>query len=254
MAVINITITESSLQIMFGIPKEISITTNIPSTIFYTLDGTTPTILSSVLVGSLDLPTDIPTITLKLFATNGTDSSAIITKVYKPNIVGNRNPHDKVFGLDIPPSKQQDLFPFGENAPNIPVTFGNTGGITVDDPTIVNIPDGFDGTATGTPSNGTDKPLDQYELKYSESNSRGERGPGVGTLPATVNIRVPVQPPQYSEANSKLFNPRAFVIFQDGTEPPEDPDMPLINRQFFNLQNPENTRDGIQFSILVFKA
>ena len=54
MAVITITINESSDQILAGIPKYITLTTNIPATIFYTLDGTTPTTLSDMAVGQIE--------------------------------------------------------------------------------------------------------------------------------------------------------------------------------------------------------
>jgi hypothetical protein len=49
--IITITITESSVQLVSGIPKSVTITTNFPSTIFYTLDGSTPSVNSLIYVG-----------------------------------------------------------------------------------------------------------------------------------------------------------------------------------------------------------
>ena len=248
MAVITITINESSDQILAGIPKYITLTTNIPATIFYTLDGTTPTTLSDMAVGQIELPTNQPSVVLKMFATDGVTTCPIITNTFSHIIVPNRNPRDKITGLSPSGPLGPDPFPFGDHSPIQPVQYGNIGGITIDDPDVVGIPDGFDGTGTGTPSNETDQPLETYSFEYSETDSIGERGHGIGTLPAEVTILIPPAPPQSSDANSALFNPKALVIFQDGTKPPEDPDQSLLNRPFFNLENPEVVRDGITFS------
>lgn len=48
MSVITITIIESVLQLIPGIPKFVTLETNIASNIFYTLDGTDPTLFSNV--------------------------------------------------------------------------------------------------------------------------------------------------------------------------------------------------------------
>lgn len=253
MTVINITITESPLQILAGVPKFISATTNIPATIFYTLDGSTPTIQSSVLIGELLLPTNQPSVILKLFATDSLISSPVITNIYKPEISSNRNPYDKITGLS-PGGHGPDPFPFGDHSPSTPIQFGNTGGIIVNDPTVPGIPDGFDGTATGTYANETDKPLEDYKFKYSETDTIGNRGRGVGTLPANVTVIVPPVPPQSSDANKKLFNPKALVIYQDGREESEEPDVSLINRPFFNLENPELARNGITYHNTAFEG
>jgi hypothetical protein len=254
MTVINITITESPIQILAGIPKFITATTNIPATIFYTFDGTEPTIISSVLVGELSLPTSSPTLVVKLFATDGVDSSAIITNTYSQNVTSNRNPRDKITGINATGPTGPDPFPFGDRSPRQPVIFGNTGGITVSDPTVTGIPDGFDGTATGTYSNKTDLSLDQYDIKYSETDSIGQRGNGVGTLPATVTITVPEATSEFSDVNKKLFNPKALVIFQDGRDAPEDPEVSLLNRPYFNLENPELARNGILYNNTAFEG
>src|SRR3990167_6391539 len=116
MAVISITITEATKQVVSGIPSSVTLSTNIPSTIFYTLDGTTPTVDSSVYVGPILIPTDDASVTLGLFATNGVDSSAVITKVYGPTMSATRQPHDTVIGL-TPSIGSSNNFPFGDNAP-----------------------------------------------------------------------------------------------------------------------------------------
>jgi hypothetical protein len=247
MAVITITITESSQQIVSGIPKSVTLATNIPASIFYTLDGTTPTMMSPLYVQPIALPTNNPGVTLKLFATNGVDISDVISEKYAPDITQLRYPHDTVIGLTS--SSLVDRYPFGDQRPNTNVGYGSTGGLTVDAFDVPNIPDGYDGTGTGTRSNGTDLPKSSYDFVYSETNRRGERGHGIGTLPGKVSIfKPPVTPPSTSSSTSdKMFNPRAMVIHQDYRNPPTDPNISYLNREFFSLQNPERSREGHLF-------
>lgn len=256
MAVISITITSSNLQLVAGIPTFITISTNIPSTVFYTLDGSAPTTSSSIVTGSIKLPTDNNTVTLRLFATNGVDSSPIIEQLFGTSTVGNRNPHDTVSGIDDNDCQfGPGLFGSG-NQISDGVIYGNTGGVIVDAANGVQIPDGYDGTATGTPSDYTNLTYDSenYDILFSETNSLGQYGKGIGTLPATVQVIVPPPPIQENSvpygsanANSPLFNPRALVIFQDSREQPYDPDVPKVNRPYFSLENEEVARNGAMY-------
>lgn len=251
MAVISLTIEESAFQKVAGIPYSISITTNVPATIFYTLDNTEPTLSSSVFIDSIVLPDNLTSVTLKTFATDGTDTSAVVTKIYRTFLTG-RNARDKITGLnDVTIGA---TYPFGSQDPGGPAIFGNMAGQIVDSPDIVGIFDGYDGTATGTPSNETDVPIDDLDLVFSETDSIGQRGRGIGTLPANV---VAVLPPPIqensipssgsSDANSPFFNPKALVIFQDNREEPFDPERVVINRQFFSTADSERTRNGRHF-------
>lgn len=244
MSVISISITESTQQILSGVPKNVSLSTNVPSTIFYTLDGTDPDATSSVYVGTINLPTNNPSVTLKILASNGVNSSAIISKLYAASSMGLRKPHDTVIGL-TPGIGVPDLFPYGDNGPLNPIRYGKTGGITVDAPDVPNISDGYNGTATMTSASGTDKPLSSYEFVYSTANSKGETGHGIGTLPGTATIVVPATGEQQesSKTNDKFFNPKAMVIYQDSRNAPYN-DLPQINRGYFSLQNLERSRNG----------
>jgi hypothetical protein len=248
MAVILITITESPIQLISGIPQYVTLTANIPSTIFYTLDGSTPTTESLIYIDSLKLPTNKNTVILKLYATNGMDESAIIEQSYAPNIVNNRKPHSKVYGLTAQPLPNDNLKYIGYNSPNPNVRYGNIAGITVDAPNIVGIPDGYDGTATNTYADETDLSITDYSIRYSTTNSKGETGPLIGTLPAKVKAIIPEKANNSSNANSKLFNPKAPVIIMGPAEEAEDPDHPIIMREFFSLGNIEKIKDGILLS------
>lgn len=244
--IINITITPSVLEIVAGIPKDITLSSDIPSSIFYTLDGTTPDVTSNIYIGSIAMPGTVSSVTLSVFATNGVDSSSIITQTYSSTLVGNRQTHDTVVGFNDIANNRLNIYPFGDVSQQLPVVYGSMGGITVDAPGVSVIPDGYDGTATGTAPGGTDLPLYQYDVVYSDANSEGQRGHGIGTLPATVTIRVPSTQtqPESSNINDKFFNPKALVIYQDSRDTPIDPNVPQTNRQFSALENSETTRTG----------
>lgn len=254
MAVISITITESAEQIVSGIPRSVSITTNIPTTIFYTLDGSSPNLFSTIYTFAIQLPTDKLIFTLSIFATDGVTNSSIVTSTYQTILTGKnvRTPHS---GTNAQPNSVQGLndpYPFG-STPIMPgqIFLGSQqSGLTVDNPLLTEFPTGFDGF--GNPTGFVNEPLigiptETQPVILSETNAQGERGNGIGTLPKST-IQSPVPPPLQQEYTSpQLFDPRALVIFQDFTKP-NDPTKPvMINRQHFSLEDVNNTRDGNQY-------
>lgn len=248
MAVVTISITEAELQLISGIPKFVTMTTNIPATIFYTFDNTDPNTSSLVYDdGELTIPTNQNTVIFKIFATNGTDTSAIISRTYRPDIILGRQTHDQITPAV---GGTKTSFPYGTSGPEPQGTWSSFGPNSniVDKPGVVNIFDGYDGTGTGTTTGGTDLELDEYLIKFSETNSIGERGRGLGTLPSTVTIVPEAASPQTSDRDARLFNPRALVIYQDSRKTPANPDVLSINRQFFSLENTERVKDGVLLS------
>lgn len=250
MTVISLTITESRDQVISGIPRSISVSANIPSTIFYTLDGSTPTVLSSVYVAPILTPENVSSLIFSVFATNGVDTSAVITKTYQTDILNNaRIAHAATTNLG---NAQQinSQFPFGQNAPNPNFQYLNNAnaGITVFDPTKPATPTAFD--ASGNPTSFTNQPITTYKLIYSESDKEGVTGPGIGNLPSVTDVLGKNAPLEYTQEEShrsdKTFNARALVIYQDASlENPNDP--PMINRQSFTLQDSEVVKDGVFF-------
>lgn len=254
MGIISLTITESATQTTPGIPDTVSITANEPCIIFYTLDGTDPNTYSSVYTSAILMPQNLLNLTLKIFATNQIDNSAIITNQYVvdaanlPTAAGARLPHSAVSPLNNA-STNNSLFPFGSNSPNPTFEYLNPAdaGTTVYNPALPATPNGFDGS--GNPSGFTNKPQDYFKFKqvYSTSNVEGEVFPGVGNLPAKTTIIGKSYPIEYNQERSdfadKIFNPRALVIYQDTTT--EDPTNPShLNRPNFSLENTEIVRDG----------
>ena len=245
MTVISVSITESTEQLVAGFPKTISLSTNVPATIFYTTDGTEPTTLSSVYTSSIILPRDSFEFILKVFATNGTDSSAVITSTYTTDIINNtRLPHSTLGNLGN--NAPQSLYPFGSSSPAVLASYQTNAnaGTTVynfDQPIV---PFGFDGAGNSISAN---KPFDDYLNVYSTTDSKNQSTPGVGDLPGTVTVvgrRSPLEyNPQSSDRASGLFNPKAMVVFQDSTN--EDPTNPVqLNPQYFSMENLEIARDG----------
>lgn len=247
MAIITITLTEYGLKKVANIPQYVTLESNIPCTIFYTLDESEPTTFSDIYIDKIDFPTNVNSVTLRIFATNGIDSSEILDYFFAPDWINNRVPHAKVI---------QD----GNGATDCAIGGGTLdnglytqpAGITVNAFGVPGIPDGYD--YLQQPALETDKPynLENYEIEYSETNNIGQYGDGIGTLPAKVVLIVPDPINKSSNANSKLFNPKSMVIIQDGREPPQDPNISTLNKQFFSTENIERVRDGSKISNRAF--
>lgn len=77
MSVVTLTFIASEEEITSGVPKYITIESNIPSTIYYTLDGTTPTINSLIYIDTL-LFDNVDSITLKAFGVDNLSQSGPI--------------------------------------------------------------------------------------------------------------------------------------------------------------------------------
>lgn len=244
MTVISVSITASEEQVVAGIPKTASISTNVPSTIFYTLDGTEPNLFSNIYTGPIFLPTDVLSVTLKVLATNGVDYSIVASETYQTDILENaRLPHSATTAQAG--SELVGLYPFGTNPIEPTATYLSPGdaGINVYNPDLPSSPTGFNGDGYGTGFTNEPYNTENYSIVYSTTNAENESKPGVGNLPAKVTVLQEPAIPEFTSQFTSTFDPRAFVIFQDfENENPDDP--PNINRQFFSLEDPNKTRDG----------
>lgn len=236
MAVISVTITQSGTELISGIPRLISIETNIPATIFYTLDGKDPTYYSNIYTSTIAMPTNIDPLILKILATNGVDSSPIIEEIYSSNMLDNtRLPRAATTASEN--SLIPNNYPFGTPPIQPSGEYLNPGdaGQTVDDPSLPQISNGYNQDRQPDGYSNDPYNLEYYKILYTTTNANGEFGRGIGTLPANVIVQQPSVPPQESKEYTNLFDPRALVIFQDvSKENPNDP--PQINRQFFSMQ------------------
>lgn len=253
MTVISITITESTNQIVSGIPQTVSITTSIPSVIFYTLNNTDPTTSSTIYTGPITLPTDQLKVHLNVFADDGMgDTSPIIYNVYQTDVLGQnaRTPYSGTTAQSEPLGILNPA-PFGAPPiqPNVQFLGAGAAGLTVDDPCLPQVSGGFD--ANGNPTmftNGQDwsgLPQKDFGILYSTANEEGETGPGIGTFPPHTVV-YPTPPPEISNMQSPFFDPRALVVIYDSTQG-VDPSLPIpVFREHATFENQERVRDGNQ--------
>lgn len=213
MATITINVIPSTEQILSGIPSYVSITTNIPAMIFYTLDGTDPDSSSDVYISEIQLPTNVSGVTLKVLATDGNDS-ATLSQYFGPNITNARLPH----------SKAEVITKIQYNAPgctggNPKVVYSQPGATPVHQE--ANTPIGGDGYGSDPsqyPMREYDQEIPIFSLKYS-NNVIGSLGKQIGKMPAKTTIVYTPSTPETSNMNNKLYNSKAMVLFHDGTKP-----------------------------------
>lgn len=254
MAVISLSITESLEQIVSGFPAFVSVSTNIPATIFYSLDGTTPTLFSTIYISPIAIPTDKTSVVLSIFASNGTDTSPVLVETYQTDTLcqNARTPHS---GTNAPANSTQatiDPAPFGSPPiyPNQKFLGAAEAGLTVFNPLLpAGDPTGFD--ANGNPTGFTNNqekalPTKHFPFIFSDTNAEGEQGNGIGNLPRS-SIIPSRPPPERTDINSRFFDPRASVIIQDLTKPVDPGLPPHINRMSYTLDDLQKDRDGANY-------
>lgn len=235
MALITITITESEDQVVSGKPKYLILEADIPCNIYYTYDESDPTTMSDIYIDKLYLPYEDNTLVVKIFATNGSDESEIIEKIYSHEYPDNvRRPRSNTDARSEEKSKQ--LYPLGTSEYNASTKYSDFGsaGLTVYDPELEAVANGFN--YNGEPDGYTNLEFNtlNYKIVYNAK--------GVGNFPAEVTFKQKKDMPEESYADSAMFDPKAFVIFVDQSKiNPEDP--PIIGTQFFSFESP-TTYDG----------
>lgn len=231
---IIITITESEIESIAGFPKHIELETNIPASIFYTLDGTNPTEDSDIYFEPIVLPTNVSTITYKFFATNGSDVSQIVERTYQNSFINIKLKQSKITNYSN--LLNNNLAPFGDNFNKVAPILNGTSGQIVDDSSVPNFLDGYDANEDFVGS--VDEGLqDTLQFVYSETDDHGIRGRGIGTASTSSFIRQSNDVPAQSSFNSRFFNPKAKVIFQSSDDV-ENQDINTINHKAFALYDP----------------
>lgn len=83
MSVVVLTFTSSDEEIVSGVPRTVTIESNVPSTIYYTLDGTTPNTDSFIYTDTLEMPEGDSSVTLSAFGIDfdGYESS-VLTQLF----------------------------------------------------------------------------------------------------------------------------------------------------------------------------
>jgi hypothetical protein len=86
MAVITLTFEGSEEQITDGIPRYMTISSNVPTTIYFTLDGASPTDNSPVYSGQFEMPDGRTSVTLSAFGVDADGyESPVLTQIFAAN-------------------------------------------------------------------------------------------------------------------------------------------------------------------------
>jgi hypothetical protein len=233
---IVITTIESTEQILSGVPKTVELTTDLPSMIFYSLDGSTPTESSEVYFEAITLPTNVPSVTLKIYATDGSNTGREEI-IYGPNWTAARLPRAKA--QEISTWTGNNIFDSGGR---VEYVYSQPSQYTVDAADIPDtIFDGYGSDPSIYPVRKADAEIPLYRIQYSDTNEAGEWGDNIGTLPKVTIIRTP-PPPVSDSANSLTFNPQALVIYHDGTKPGTEDH--LIFRPYYEGEDLEHSQYG----------
>lgn len=210
MSVVTLTFIKSEEEISSGIPERVTIESNIPATIFFTIDGSTPTTDSPIYISSVEFPTGVNSVILKAF---GIDSSneigPTLIQTYAPDLTQ----------IDI-------------------ARFIGSEGLVVDRAGLgEDIPTGFD--ADNQPARFIDADPSEYEFLVSDSDHQGI---GEGLLIRVKPIREETNPsfkddnfePFSTPEKAEFFNPTARTILIDNRL---ENDVKIIPRPYGSLHN-----------------
>lgn len=223
--VVTLTFTPSETEIIAGIPESVEISSNSPATIYYTLDGTLPTLLSSIYTSAITLPTDENAVTLSAVAyyvDQGVQvPSAVLSNTYYTD-QSDLNRTRWIFFEGVVYS-----YPGGQD---IPFYYDVNGDVSYE----------ID--------------VDPAELDFIEP-SRTRLGEEVGT----DNEVTPVDPdetaslidneiPEFSTPNGDApFKPSAKFILIDSRDGAEEQSVRLINGPYMSLRDSKRYFNGIDF-------
>ena len=194
MAII-ITVVQSTNQIISGIPEYVEVETNVPSVVFYTFDGTDPTIESEFLTGTrLLLPTAVNNVLLKLIAIAGSESSDIFEHEWVTTVNAVTKRFEQTQGINILPPNSQ-------------------------------VVDSIAVTADGTAARETSIEFVDLEMKATDRD-KYKKFEGGKTSLEFINFRleilineIPYQSKVSSTNNNLDFDPKAGLIIIDGSTP-----------------------------------
>lgn len=209
MAIITITAITTGPELVSGIPRFVSLSTNIPATIFYTIDGTEPTSYSSVYLEPINIPTDQNSVRLRALAISGSDSGTLDVK-YNTSLNGNfflRNRQDNDPGIVVDD--------YGEDSVLLDGYSPNENG-------IVNVPSRY-----------SDYQNVDLDIQYSET---GPSGIGEGTLIQLGPIVSNKQSVSFERSSPNdqnvYFNPRSLYIVIDGRKGYDDQSTFIVNNAY----------------------
>ncbi len=211
---INITIKKSQIELISGIPEYIIFETDVPSTVFYTLDGTVPDADSMVADGRVYLPTNQGTITLTAVALTEDDNSEIFTEKFSTNMQISKTQHTGYEGIQILPVNTTPVTSLGYTETG---SLGQQSAILLEDIDIV----GSKTDYTGMPI------LDEKNGATSKSFINLAKDKSRYLIPDKSS----------PNNNNVFFDPKAKYIEIDGTSAAalESQVVKIVNRQYGNF-------------------
>ena len=103
---ISLTLVKSQIEFLSEIPSFVVLSTDVPATVYYTLDGETPDATDLIAVGNVYLPTNSGTVVFKAIAISPTDTSTVLSVTYtttSTDLDGPRRLGDEGISI-LPPS------------------------------------------------------------------------------------------------------------------------------------------------------
>lgn len=192
---IIITVVQSTNQIISGIPEYVEVETNVSSVVFYTFDGSDPTIESEFLTGTrLLLPTNVSSVVLKLVAIAGSESSDIFEHEWTTSIATITKRFEQNQGINILPPDAE-------------------------------VVDSLSINQSGSPARETSIDFIDLEMKASDRDKfkKFERGKtSLNFINFKLEMIINEEPYQskVSTVNNNLdFDPKAGLIIIDGSTP-----------------------------------
>jgi len=225
MPIVTLTFTPSADETISGIPNTVEIETNTAATIYYTIDGSLPTLLSEVYTEPVVLPTNENSIVLSAIAyfLDGYGNMVPSSVLSKPYMTDQSD-------LD----RTRHLFFEG-------VVYSYPGG--------ADIPFYYD--ENGDVSVTIDIPADQLEFIASDRDIDGDY---IGTEnevepvpPNETATLVDNDTPLFSTPNADTFSPEALYIEIDGRGGAPDQVVKLINGPYMSFRDMRASYGGIEF-------
>jgi len=226
-------------EIISGIPRFIEIQSSQPATIYYTLDGSLPSQLSSAYTSAIEIPTNQNSVTLSavgyfLDGYNNLVPTPILSNIYSTDT-------SEILDSTVSSSGNTNLsgrarFLFFE-------------GIVYIFPGGANIPFWYD--SSGQASVFLDVPAEELDFLVSNRNIDGshrETPFDVGRIPAEDTASLWDDDYQiFDTPTSDTFNPEALYILIDGRNGDSLESTLLINGPHMDLRNPRRNYQGLDF-------
>jgi hypothetical protein len=211
MSTIILSISESDSQLISGIPEYIEFDTNVPATVFYTLDGEDPDTGSIIASGLIHLPTTSASVTVKAVAMAGGRSSAIFEEIYRTDVSGLNGPrHIGPEGITV--------IPYGSD-----------------------IVDNMSYDLSGNAAQKTAIEFVDLDIKASMTDSKGVKSVGGGSVSfvkmAIDQGPIPIPYDKRSSTDDASFDPSAGVILIDGStqEKLDEQVVRVVNRAYNSM-------------------